>query len=76
MTEVLYDADFGGGLFKKRIARQGRGKSGGFRTLVAMNKESRWVFVYGFSKNERSDIDRDEAEALKKFGAHLLSLTA
>jgi hypothetical protein len=34
MTEGLFDADLGGGLFKKRIARQGQGKSGGFRTLV------------------------------------------
>ena len=76
MTDGLYDADLGGGLFKKRIARPGQGKSGGFRTLVATNKETRWVFVFGFSKNERSNIDKDEGEALKKLAAHLLSLTA
>lgn len=76
MTEGLYDADLGGGLFKKRIARQGQGKSGGFRTLVATNKADRWFFVFGFPKNERSNIDEDEAEALKKLAAHLLSLTA
>ena len=75
MTEGLYDADLGGGLFKKRIARTGRGKSGGFRTLVATNKAERWVFVYGFPKNERSNIDKDEQESLKKLAAHLLSLT-
>ena len=76
MTEGLYDADLGGGLFKKRIARIGQGKSGGFRTLVATNKGNRWVFVFGFPKNERSNIDKDETEALKKLAAHLLSLTA
>jgi hypothetical protein len=76
MTEGLYDADLGGGLFKKRVARAGQGKSGGFRTLVATNKGSRWVFVFGFPKNERSNIDKDETEALKKLAAHLLSLTA
>jgi hypothetical protein len=75
MTKGLYDADLGGGLFKKRIARTGRGKSGGFRTLVATNKGNRWVFVFGFPKNERSNIDKDETEALKKLAAHLLSLT-
>lgn len=75
MTEGLYDADLGGGLFKKRIGRPGQGKSGGFRTLVATNKGNRWVFVFGFPKNERSNIDKDEAEALKKLAAHLLSLT-
>ena len=41
MTAELWDADLGGGLLKKRIARAGQGKSGGFRTLVATNKGSR-----------------------------------
>lgn len=31
--------------------------------------------MYGFSKNERSNIDKDEDEALKKLAAELLSLT-
>ena len=38
MTAGLYDADLGGGLLEKRIARPGQGKRGGFRTLVASNK--------------------------------------
>ena len=76
MASGLYDADLGGNLFKKRIARPGQGKSGGFRTLVATNKGNRWIFVFGFPKNKRSNIDKDEEEALKKLAAHLLSLTA
>ena len=75
MAAGLYEADLGGGLLKKRIARAGQGKSGGFRTLVATNKGNRWIFVFGFPKNERSNIDKDEAEALKKLAEHLLSLT-
>ncbi len=75
MTAGLYDADLGGGLLKKRMARPGQGKRGGFRTLVATNKGTRWVFVFGFSKNERSTIDKAEEFALKKLAAHLLSLT-
>jgi hypothetical protein len=75
MTAGLYEADLGGNLLKKRIARPGRGKSGGFRTLVATNKDSRWIFVYGFPKNERSNIDKDEAAALKKLATELLALT-
>jgi hypothetical protein len=76
MRAGLYDADLGGGLLKKRIARTGQGKRGGFRTLVATNKGSRWIFVYGFPKNERSNIDKDEEDALKHLAAHLLGLTA
>src|SRR5689334_9302635 len=75
ITTGLYEADLGGGLLKKRIARVGQGKSSGFRTLVATNKGSHWFFMYGFAKNERSNIAKDEEEALKKLAVHFLSLT-
>lgn len=75
MRAGLYDANLGGGLFKKRIGRPGQGKSGGFRTLVASNRRTHWVFVFGFSKNERGNIDEDELVALKKLATHLLSLS-
>lgn len=75
MAAGLYEADLGGGLLKKRIARQGQGKRGGFRTLVATNKGNRWFFVFGFPKNERSNIDKDEEDALKKLAAYLLLQT-
>ena len=75
MMQGLVDADLGSGLVKKRIGRAGQGKSGGYRTLVATNKGDRWMFVFGFPKSERSNIDKDEAEALKKLSTHLLSMT-
>jgi hypothetical protein len=75
MVAGLYDADLGSGLVKKRIARPGKGKSGGFRTLIATNKDDLWIFIYGFPKNERSNIDKDEEQTLKEFAEELLSLT-
>ena len=75
MQAGLYEADLGGGLLKKRIARPGQGKSGGFRTLVATNKGGKWFFVFGFPKNVRGNIDRDEEESLEKLASHLLSLS-
>ncbi|MCC9395659.1 type II toxin-antitoxin system RelE/ParE family toxin, partial [Enterobacter hormaechei subsp. steigerwaltii] len=30
----LIDADLGGGVIKQRIARQGQGRSGGYRSLI------------------------------------------
>ena len=31
----IIDADLGGGLIKQRVAREGQGRSGGYRMLVA-----------------------------------------
>lgn len=60
MQRGLVDADLGGGLLKKRIARPGAGKRGGYRTLLASNRRDRWVFLFGFSKNELENIDDDD----------------
>jgi hypothetical protein len=57
MALGLIDADLGGGVFKKRVAMPGRGKSASARTLVATNKGNRWFFVFGFEKSERANID-------------------
>ena len=70
----IFDARLGGGLVKKRIARAGQGKSGGYRVLVASNFGERWVFMFGFAKNERDNIDDDELKLIKRLAAKLLSL--
>lgn len=79
MSAGLIDADLGGGLYKKRVGRTGRrtgkGKSGGFRTLVATNRGDRWIFVFGFAKNERDNINKKEKDALKKLASYYLSLS-
>jgi hypothetical protein len=51
------DADLGRGLIKQRVARPGAGRSGGFRVLIAYRHGVRAVFLYGFAKNERDNID-------------------
>jgi len=67
------DADLGGGLIKQRIARPGSGRSGGYRTIIAYRSGSRAVFLYGFAKNERDNIDSDELVELRKVGANWLN---
>jgi hypothetical protein len=74
MDMGLIDADLGGGVFKKRVAFPGRGKSGGARTLVATNKGNRWFFVFGFQKNVRDNVNKKELEALQDLAADLLRL--
>ena len=68
----LVGADLGGGIIKQRIARPGRGKSGGFRTLIVFRTGARAIFVQGFAKNEKDNIERDELVALKKLAGELL----
>jgi hypothetical protein len=67
------DADLGGGVIKQRIARAGQGRSGGYRMLIAYRAKDRAVFLYGFAKNERENIDPDELLTLREIGAAWLA---
>jgi len=67
MEKGLIDASLGGFLYKKRIAKQGMGKSGGYRTIVATKKETGWFFIFGFEKNETDNIDKSELTAFKDY---------
>ncbi len=72
----LIDADLGGGLVKQRLPRPGQGKSGGYRTVIAIKRGDRAVFLYGFAKNERSNIDDEELEEFRRLARGFLGLTA
>ena len=74
MAAGLVDADLGGGLFKKRVPISGRGKRGGARVIVATRTQARWFFIYGFGKNERSDIAPAELRALRGIAEALRDL--
>ncbi len=67
-------SELGTNLFKVRIKRQGKGKSSGFRTLVVFQKTERVIFVYGFSKNEKSNITKTELQYFKKLSHDLLKI--
>lgn len=60
MERGLIDANLGGHVVKKRVAVGGRGKSGGFRTLLAYKSGDRAFFMYGFAKNVRANVSADE----------------
>jgi hypothetical protein len=70
------DADLGGGIIKQRVARAGKGRSGGFRTLIAYKRGGRAVFLYGFAKSERENIGQDELQTAREIGAIWLSADA
>ncbi|MCW5258221.1 type II toxin-antitoxin system RelE/ParE family toxin [Verminephrobacter aporrectodeae] len=76
MEEGLIDADLGGHLYKKRVARAGGGKSGGYRTLLSVRIGNRYVFLHGFPKSATANITQDERKALQYAGRVFLDLSA
>jgi hypothetical protein len=58
------NADLGGGLIKLRVARQGQGKRGGYRLLIAFRSKLRAVFQFGFAKSDLDNIDDDQLATL------------
>ena len=62
-----FDADLGGDVYKQRIAREGGGKRGGYRTIVLLKRGERAFFMYGFAKNKRDTIANNEVDFYKAF---------
>ena len=56
------EADLGGYFFKKRLARQGSGRRGGYRTLIGYQRPNaeRIIFLYAFAKNAKANISDKE----------------
>ncbi len=69
----LVDGGLGGGVIKQRAARKGQGRSGGYRMLIAYRRGNRAVFLYGFAKSERENIDDDELASLQDIAAGWLT---
>ncbi len=79
-TEIVagrVEANLGGCLFKKRLAREGSGKRGGYRVLIGYKKPNtdRIVFLYAFAKNVRATISDKEKEALSLVAEAFISAT-
>lgn len=68
------DANLGGGVYKQRVAREGEGKSGGFRTIVLFKSGARSIFAYGFRKSQRDNITTAELAAFKSLAREYLEV--
>ncbi len=71
----MVDANLGGGVVKQRIARDGKGKSGGFRFIIFYRSGALAVFVFGFEKNRLANITPDELRTFKDAAKIVLKLT-
>lgn len=69
------EANYGGDLYKVRIARQGQGKSSGYRTLLCLRRGDKVFFMYGFPKSAKANINDKEERVYKKLGKELLTYT-
>lgn len=54
-----------------RASRHG----GGAWILLATNHRDRWIFIYGFLKNQRANVSHREMVALRELSRDLLALT-
>ena len=54
-------------------AMRWRAQAGGYRTLIVYRARDRAIFVFGFAKNEREDLEPDELEDLKTTAKLLLA---
>jgi hypothetical protein len=75
LDQGQWDADFGGDVYKVRVARPGEGKSGGFRTIVLFRKDEKAFFVYGFAKSDRGNIDEKELRKYKDEATDSFAMT-
>lgn len=64
--EGKIDADQCGGLIKQRVALPGKGRSGGFRTIIAYRKGERAIFLHMFAKARQANVGKAELEIFQK----------
>ena len=69
----LIDADLGNGVIKQRLPRQGKGRSGGYRVIVFYRTSTRTVFVDGFAKSDKGNIDDNDLLLFRELAIEYLA---
>jgi hypothetical protein len=71
----IWDASYGGDVYKKRAARAGEGKSGGYRAIIIFRTDKITYYTYGFPKSKKDDITDKEEAKLKVRAKNFFNLT-
>ena len=74
VSNQLGTNNLGSGLFKVRTPKIGKGKRGGIRTFLVYKESEKAIFVYGFSKNKKDNLDKNELKYCKKLAKDLLAI--
>ena len=53
-------------VYKQRLARQGEGKSGGYRVILFYRQDERVFFAFGFAKANMANIRQKDLTILKE----------
>ena len=56
------------------MAREGQGKSGSYRTILAFKINDNAFFVYGFAKSDKANLDAKELKSFKQLAKDLMSM--
>lgn len=75
IEEGRVNADLGGFVYKQRLARDGGGKSGGYRVLLFYRRGDRVFFAFGFAKSDQANITRRDLIILKHEAQLLMDCT-
>jgi len=70
-----FDADLGGDVYKMRMARDGEGKSGGYRVVVIFKRGLRTFYVEGFTKSNKDNIGQKEKKNFKHMARKYLGFS-
>ncbi|WP_374763679.1 type II toxin-antitoxin system RelE/ParE family toxin [Yunchengibacter salinarum] len=73
-----YEARLSASIAKKRVARKGAGKRGGFRTIVAFENRQRSliIFLEIYAKSSKSNVTKKEIAAFETVAKSLLNATS
>ncbi len=74
LSNNLGTTDLGSGLYKIWTPKLGQGKSGGFRTIVVFREADIAIFVYGFAKTDKDNLDKEELKYFKRLAKDLLKI--
>jgi len=75
IEDGLIGDPLGSSAYKKRVAKPGKGKSGGFRTIHVFRNKGRVIFVQGYAKNEKSTLTPKELKVIRTAATTMLKWT-
>jgi hypothetical protein len=71
----LIDAQLGLALIKQCIPRDGQGRSGGFRSIIAYGRGEIAIFLHLSAKNTEANLTKAETQVYRDLAATLISLS-